>query len=99
MAYNERFLRRAEAMMADTFLYRDGGEHSLAELLAPGFFPSNQRMTPGDVGLLFARDGAMWVEVIGRDLATQRPMLRPFVTSAPAEPVEDEQPKLTRKAA
>ncbi len=94
MAYLEKNLRRAEALMSDAFLYRDGGEHSLAELLEPGFFPKNQRMMlPGTVGILFGSDGAMWVEVNGHDgTAEQRPVLRPFVMTA-------ETPKPMRKAA
>lgn len=106
MAYLEKNLRRAEAMMADAFLYRAGAEHSLADLLAPRFFPKNDRMfpprdgLPGAIGILFANDGAVWVEVAGHDgTSEQRPVLRPFVTSVVAPTAEPENLKLTRKAA
>ena len=107
MAYRETKLRRAEALVSDTFRYNAGGEHTLAELLAPGFFPANLRLEVGTLGLLFGSDGVAWIYVKGHDgTAAKRPVLELIqggvalaLAPEPAPTPEAESLKPTRKAA
>lgn len=106
MPYREIRLRRAEAMVTGTYRYNAAGEHTLAELMAPGFFPARPELEPDTLVLLFGSDGVAWTYVKGHDGTLQkRPVLELIqggaaLALAPEPvPAPEVDPKPARKAA
>jgi hypothetical protein len=86
--FREVSLYRAEAMMADCLRY-DGRKTgaTLAQLLAPGFFPSRARMPADTLVILFAVDGVALAIVAGHDgTLEKRPVLALLQCAAVSAP-------------
>ena len=85
--------RSGEAMLSSGFGYTNRS-YSLAEMLAPGFFPAHSALRLDDLGFLLAGDGWAMVRVEGFDVE-RRPLLS--VASQPA--IQAPAPTIGRKAA
>ena len=74
--------KSGEAMLSSGFGYRNTS-YTLAEMLAPGFFPANSSLAVDVLGFLLAGDGWAMVRVVALDIE-RRPVFQFAETASPA---------------
>lgn len=85
--------KSGEAMLSSGFGYTNRG-YTLAEMLAPGFFPSRSGLQLDDLGFLLAGDGWAMVRVASFDVERQ-----PVLELATQPLIQAPAPTIGRKAA
>lgn len=96
--YRESHLISAESLFSSSAGYRDRSI-TLAQMLAPGFFPARVGLALDEMVYLIASDGWVVAKVSGFDI-DRNPILEPPRSGIePAPSAEPESLKLTRKAA